>query len=141
MFISEYGVGGNSGANSGVESSTELVGTRNDAKECRNDAQGSTDAFAITGGVLTLDHENHAHKEESANDLVEEHSEVHLEVIFFFINVVRLGCHWVSGTNPRDIILADIKGSHPGESHGSHASDELSKHNENAEKEIFAIGI
>lgn len=90
--------------------------------------------------MLTLDHENHANKEESANDLVEEHSEVHLEFLFFW-SVVHLGCNWVSGTNLRDIVLADIKGSHPGESHGSHASDELSKHDENAEKEIFAIGI
>ena len=66
-----------SDANSGVEAGSESIGARNTAEESGNNAHGGTDTLAVSGSVLTLDHQDNADKDEGACDLVDDDVQVH----------------------------------------------------------------
>ena len=135
---SEYGVCCYSSADCRVECSSEFVSARDDAEKCGHNAESGADTFAVAGGVLSLDHEDDADEEESANDFVNNDSEVHLEVLasLTVVGCASLRVSWGEGSN---ILSPDIEGAHPCESHGSESTTELGKHDKNAEQKVLAI--
>jgi len=71
------GVGDKTHADSGVETGTERVCSRDACEKSHDDTHGGANSLAVTGSVLTLDHQDDANKDKCANDLVDKNVDVH----------------------------------------------------------------
>mmetsp|Transcript_36378 Transcript_36378/g.44427 ORF Transcript_36378/g.44427 Transcript_36378/m.44427 type:complete len:278 (+) Transcript_36378:170-1003(+) len=135
---SNDGVGGDGGTNRGVKAGAELVRARNHAKESGYDDESGADTLTVSGGVLSLHHQDHAHEEECADDLVDDDGDVHREVALF-CTIVQAASHWVGGGKSTNFLIPNVKGAQPGQTDGGEATSELSKHDQDAEQEVAAV--
>lgn len=117
-------VGRDANTNGGVEACAKFVGSRDNAKEGGDDADGGIDATSISGGILTLNHEDNADEEEGADNLVGEYSNVHGKVIHI-CTIVRHASDGVCRSKHCDVGIGDSEGTQPGESHSGKTTKEL----------------
>ena len=132
------GVGGESDADSWVEAGAKGVSTRDNAKKSHDDNHCSTNALAVAGSVLTLDHQDDADEDESADGLIDADIEVHI-VVAVIIRLVKSTEGWVLWSKLRDDGIVIIKIANIEESYGGKTTCNLGDHDQNHEKEVLCI--